>query len=78
MPIGGRTAEEIATTKERLLRIGAKSRVILVQQTNDKYGGFAMVADVFGEEPRISLIEVAGDDHWYGDVDLLFSQAEGK
>jgi len=44
---------------------------LFVQQTSEFTGTYAELEDVLGDAALGSLVEVAGDDHVYADVDRL-------
>lgn len=77
IPLGHMSSDDAKAAKERFLNLASHMTVTLVQQSNDKYGSFASVASVFGDKGGLSLIEIPGEDHWYGDADLLLTLAEG-
>lgn len=45
---------------------------LCIQQTNDPLGSLNELSDEIGDAiPSVEIVEVAGDDHWYGDTDHL-------
>jgi hypothetical protein len=45
--------------------------VLLIQQTNDKVGGYQTLATLIPTSGSCRIVEVPGNDHVYSDINLL-------
>lgn len=63
--------------KQRLVELASKIPVLIIQQTEDFNGAFADVEAAIGAASRVTLVEVAGNDHVYRDTAELRSIVQG-